>query len=347
MERKLFTSLALAAAVLALPGCGHIGKDGGNVRRDDILVEVQTIDGRTTSGEEAGYVGNVKAGRSVLLSAKHGGTLASLKVREGEKVSAGQTIAVVESQSVRSMYDAAHATLAQAEDAYRRVSQVHESGSVADVKMVEVETKLAQARASAASADKALEDCTLKAPFGGYVDALPAEEGVELDILSPVARIVDISSVEVRISVPESEIGALKVGDRASIDVAALNLTGLKGHISAKGVSASPLSHSYDCTISLDSPAEGLMPGMVCKVRIPKNGEAGIAVPSSVVQIGNDGKYLWVVRDGKVSRAAVSTGGFSGKGVLILSGLEEGDQVIVKGYQKVSSGMRVRTVEAQ
>lgn len=345
MERRLLAMFALAA--LLLPGCRQTGKDKRHVQRNDILVEVQTMSGATASGDEAGYVGNVKAGRSVLLSAKHGGTLSSLKVREGERVSAGETIAVIESQSVRSMYDAAHATLSQAEDAYRRVSQVHETGSVADVKMVEIETKLAQARASAASADKALEDCTLKAPFGGYVDHLPAEEGVELDILSPVARIVDISTVEIHISVPEGEIGKLNAGDRASVDVAALNLTGLKGHISAKGVSASPLSHSYDCTVLLDSPAEGLMPGMVCKVRIPKNGAAGMVVPSSVVQVGNDGKYLWIVRDGMVCRAAVSTGGFSGKGVLILSGLEEGDQVIVRGYQKVSSGMRVRTVEAQ
>ena len=51
-----------------------------------------------------------------------------------------------------------------------------------------------------------------------------------------------------------------------------------------------------------------------------------------------------MVRDGRVCRQDVKTGGFAGKGVLISEGLQEGDLVIVRGYQKVSSGMEVQTV---
>ena len=65
----------------------------------------------------------------------------------------------------KSSHEMAHATLDQAEDGYRRAEQVYRSGSIAEVKMVEITTKLNQARA--ASADKALEDCTIKAPFDG------------------------------------------------------------------------------------------------------------------------------------------------------------------------------------
>ena len=86
------------------------------------------------------------------------------------------------------------------------------------------------------------------------------------------------------------------------------------------------------------------MPGMVCRVRMDGEAVEGCVVPASILQTGKQGRYLWVVSDGKVCRRNVSVGGFAGKGVLITDGLQEGDLVIVRGYQKVSTGMAVETV---
>ncbi len=328
-------------------GCHeHPDKNGSQTMRTPVTVRVQTIS-RGATTETSAYIGTVQPDKSVLLSAKHSGTVTGLKVKKGERVKAGQVIATIESQTVRSSWQMAHASLEQAEDGYRRAAQVHESGSIADVKMVEVTTKLNQAKAAAASADKALEDCTLKAPFDGYVDEVFTDEGVNLDIFGAVARIVDISSVEIHFSVPENEIGALSIGQGIRLDVSALGITGAAGRISSKGVSASPLSHCYDCIATLDSAHAGLMPGMVCRLRLLRQGEDEITVPASVLLTGTDGRYLWLVRDGAAYRQKVKVGGFSGKNVIITDGLDEGDKVIVSGYQKVSTGMEVRTEEAR
>lgn len=89
------------------------------------------------------------------------------------------------------------------------------------------------------------------------------------------------------------------------------------------------------------------MPGMVCRLKLCRQGDAGIAIPASVLLTGTDGRYLWLVRDGAAYRQKVKVGGFSGRNVIITDGLDEGDKVIVAGYQKVSTGMKVRTEEAQ
>ena len=134
-------------------------------------------------------------------------------------------------------------------------------------------------------------------------------------------------------------MGSLKVGQRISLDVSATGAEGLKGRITSKGVSASPLSHCYDCIAVLDNGSHGLMPGMVCKLKLSPR----IIIPASALLTDSGCRYLWLAKDGKAIRQEVKTGGFAGKGVVITEGLKEGDLVIVEGYQKVSTGMEVKT----
>ena len=128
------------------------------------------------------------------------------------------------------------------------------------------------------------------------------------------------------------------------MDVPAAGIQDVRCRVERKGISASALSHSFDCTLKPLAAVPGLMPGMVCRIRMDGKGAEGCVVPAAILQTGKEGRYLWVVRDGRVCRQDVKTGGFAGKGVLISEGLQEGDLVIVRGYQKVSSGMEVQTV---
>lgn len=334
----------ILAGLLAIAGCANRSGDSAGSGRTPVSVKVQEITDVSTTGTVS-YVGTAEAVRSAVVSAPGAGRLVSLEVSRGDKVSAGQELGQLESQTVRSSWQMAQATLAQAEDGYERASKVYSSGSISEVQMVEINTKLSQARAAAEAAQKALDDCTLRAPFDGYVSEIMAAESAQLDMFEPVLRIMDLSEIIIRFPVPESEINSLDVGQEISVDVAATGSTGLSGRILSKGVDASPLSHSYDCTAELSGGPGRLMPGMVCEVRIQKDGAPAAVVPASVVQTGTDGRYLWTVKDGAACKTPVKVGGFSGKGVMITEGLEKGDLVIVEGYQKVSSGMKVRIEE--
>lgn len=342
MKRVAFYVMLLLSAA----GCAPKSQGIEGADKAPVAVRVQRISGKSTS-ETISYVGTAEAGRSTVVSAPSPGRLVSLYVKRGDRVEAGQAIAQIESQTVRSAWQMAQATLEQAEDGYNRAMQVYSSGSISEVQMVEINTKLTQARASAEAAQKALDDCTLRAPFDGYVSEIMAEESVQLNMLEPVARIMDISEIIIRFPVPESEINSLEIGQEITIDVAATGSAALSGKVLSKGISASPLSHSYDCTASLDAGPGKLMPGMVCEVHVKEGGNAGPVIPASVIQTGTDGRYIWTVRDGKACKTTVKVGGFSGTGVIITEGLDEGDLVIVEGYQKVSSGMKVTTEENQ
>lgn len=332
--------LAAAAAIIA--GCSSGGEKGGQTE----AIPVKTLTLQPTDGLSGrNYVGTVEASKTAVLSCSYSGTLKELWADVGDIVRKGDTIAVIESQNVISAKQMADAVLAQAEDGYRRLSQVHESGSVADVKMVEVRTQLDRARASAQAAQKALDDCTVKAPFDGVIGEVFAEQGVEMNAIEPLIRLMDISSVEIGFSVPEKEIGSISPGDRFSVEVPAMGGQGFQATVKSKGISASRLSHSYECTLSPSVPVKGLMPGMVCKVYDRTQEGSSIVIPASVVRTDGTGRYVWTVTpENTVEKRYITAGGFSGKGIVVDSGLEEGDRVITEGTQKVSGGMKVKVI---
>ena len=292
------------------------------------------------------YVGEIDASGSAVISTNHSGTLDAINVQQGTKVKKGDVLAEVTSKNVIASYEISHATLKQAEDGYERVKKVHQSGTVADVKMVEIETQLAKARAAAKSSEQSLEECKIKAPFDGTVSEVLVEKGVHVGPGAPVLKLVDLSTIKIAIPVPEAEIGRIKIGQKALIDVPALNMTGIKAHVELKGVTAAFPSHTYKCTLVLDEKQTQLYPGMVCKVRLSEVSDAlRIRIPASAVEMDSNGRFVWTVKDGVVGRKYVTVDGYQEQGVIVSAGLEPGDKVVVKGAAKVSTGMKVNSVE--
>ena len=339
MRKLILVCLALIAV-----SCAD-NRSKKNTEKEPINVGVITVAPMSAQYYNV-YVGEINASGSAIISSNHAGILETIKVEQGTQVKKGEVLAEVVSKNVLASYEISHATLRQAEDGYKRVMQVHKSGTVADVKMVEIETQLAKAKAAAKSSEESLEECKIKAPFNGTVSEVLIEQGVHVAPGSPVLKLVDLSTIDITIPVPEAEIGNIKIGQKALIDVPALNIIGIPASVRLKGVTASSPSHTYKCTLVPDKKQENLYPGMVCKVRLAEVSESmTIRIPASAVEMDSNGRFVWVVKDGVVGRSYVTVDGYQEQGVIISSGLEEGDKIIVKGAAKVSTGMKVNSVE--
>ena len=334
--------LILCAVLPVIAACGGKGQQT-RTRAMPVVVKVLPASDRT-SQVSTSFVGTVSSSRTATLSAPVSGTLVRLSVREGERVTEGQVLAEVRSQSVQSAYDGAKSRLDQAEDGWTRIQQVYVDGAVTEVDYVKVRTQVEEARAAEKAARKTLEDCCVKAPFSGYVEKTFQTEGVEVTLADNLLRMIDLSALEVHFPLPENEFGQYAQGAKATVYVPALDRS-FSGLLQSKGVVASSMSHSYDCTAVLTEPAAGLMPGMVCKVYLESGGLQGCTVPPVSVKTDMQGRYVWVVNDGVVAKRYVTVGGFNGSGIVITDGLQENDKVIVEGARKVSVGMQVQTEE--
>lgn len=345
--------IALAGLVV-LTGCHNKQQQIENI------VTVKTAAaGTTVTGGEQNYAGSIEEQSGTMLSFATAGTIKALYVHEGQNVAAGQLIGVVDatttgsaSEMARATTQQARETLAQAQDAYNRMKLLHDNGSLPEIKWVEVETKLAQARQMLAQAQaaeriarKGLADTRLTAPFSGYIARKAADAGQNVVPGQAVVNLVKIDQVKVKISVPEEEIAKIRMGQRVMFRVASLDNATFFGKVSEKSIAADPISRSYTVKAMVPNAGHRLLPGMVCDVytSIDPQTEA-LSLPANLIQIDIDNRpFVWTVADGKARKVKVVLGENVGENVIIKAGIQQGDQVIVAGQQKVSQGQKVKT----
>ena len=334
-----FVILAVLLGLL-VAGCRH---EAPKQEQAAVTVEVMVVD-TVAGGMTRTYVGEVEENLSVAASFPLGGRVERVYVHEGDHVRAGQILATVNSSNAQNAYNSAKASLEQAEDAYKRLKKVYDQGSLAEVKWVEMETTLEKARSMEQIAKKQLEDCTLRAPVAGVVGSCNAKAGASLLPGEPAVTILDMGSVSVSFSVPESEISTVNIGDNASVCVAALDNRILTGRITDRSVNASRVSHSYEVKIAFPNQDRSLLPGMVCKVQLEQPDDQGFVIPAKCVQTRPEGLSVWVVENGRAQHRLITSSAFMSNGVLVSSGLHPGDTVITSGMDKlyVNSELRMK-----
>ena len=295
--------------------------------------------------QEAGtaYVGTVEEATSVAVSFTNMGTVKQICVSEGQRVRKGQLIAEMDKTQAQNTLAMAEASHKQATDALERMRQLHENKSLADMKWVEVQSKVEQAEASLSAAKKMLEDCEIHAPMDGIVGKKWVSAGETALPSQPVLTILDIKTLKVKVSIPEREISSIKPGTTSSISIEAIGDKTLEGGVIEKGVVADALTHTYDIRIALPNPEGDILPGMVAKVYLHANDSIqGMTLPVRSIQQSADGKhFVWVVKGDKAHRKDIAMGKTLGNRIQILSGLDQNDHVITNGYQKVSEGTLV------
>ena len=371
-NHALYGMALMMLASSLLVSCGK--KTEGQAKTEPVLVKEMIVGegGLTADGSQVGgmgtasmganYSGTVEEENGVALSFSMGGTIKQLRVKVGDHVRRGQLIASVDPTSIKNSFDVAHATRLQAEDAFKRMKQLHDKGSLPDIKWVEVQSQLQQAVSTENIARKSLSDCSLYAPMDGVISEKNAEVGQNAAPGMPIAKLVTTRVLNVKIAVPESEVAGLHVRQRAKIQVQALDGRWFSGYVIEKGVIADPITRSYSVKIRVEGAADGLLPGMVsnvslAKIALSKGAAAGnvsssaaeapscIIIPASLVQLGDDNSnFVWVDEGGKAVRRTIVCGEYMSQGVSIVSGLKHGDKLIVEGQQKVCTGTPLKAI---
>ena len=373
--------IAVSALSLLTVSCSKQKQERENV------VKVKTIEASSTSlyGAE-NYSGTIEENGGISLSFPVGGTVKQLNVAEGQAVGSGQLVAVLDATTLGNLVSASSATVGQAQaavgqaraglaqaeksaaqalDAYKRMKQLHDNGSLPEIKWVEVQTQyqqaqdavnlvrqqVSQAEAAVQSAKaqknislKNLHDTRLYAPSAGYISKKLTEVGQNVAPGQPVAMLVNIRQVKVKINVPEDDIAKIHVGQEFRFTVSSLSGQTFTARVTEKGVAADPITRSYEVKAVADNANRKLLPGMVCDVYVQSSSNvSAIILPANIIQIDIDNRpFVWTVVNGVARKTNVTLGESVGDNVQIVGGLSSKDKVIIEGQQKVSNGMKVQ-----
>ena len=328
-------------AVLLVSSCGQKKEQQikAPTRVKTLVVSPGLVDNAQT------YVGIVEEREATAVSFTGMGVVKRMLVNEGQTVSRGQLIAEMDDTQARNLLAGAEASMTQANDALERFKMLHDNGSLPEVQWVEIQSKVAQAKSQLEVAKKNLADCRLTAPVGGIIGKKLVGTGETALPSQAVVNILDISTVKIKVSVPEAEIGGITANTPTSIKVEAIDGSYRGGRIE-KGVEADALTHTYDIRINVVNSGRKLLPGMVASVRFISEGSQAIGskmIPVTAVQKNADGSlFVWTVDQKKSAhRTPVAIGQTEGNYVLVSDGLNMGNRIVTEGYQKLSEGTKV------
>ena len=308
---------------------------------------VKTVTMSSASADDAQtYVGIVEEREATAVSFTGMGVVKRVPVDEGQAVGRGQLIAEMDDTQARNLLSGAEAALTQANDALERYKMLHDAGSLPEVQWVEIQSKVAQAKSQYEVARKNLADCRLTAPVSGVIGKKLIGAGETALPSQAVVTILDISSVKVKVAIPETEIGGISGNTSSIIKVEAIGRSFEGGRIE-KGVQADALTHTYDIRIHVANKERKLLPGMVASVLFSSDKREvkseKLSMPVTAVQKQADGNlFVWTVgKDSTAHRTMITTGETLGNRIVVASGISEGERIVTEGYQKLSEGTKV------
>lgn len=352
--RLKFKPVISPVILLALSACFlscHKKDKEGPTPAPPVRVSIMTVanDSDKISTE---YSGTVVAAETTTVSFAVAGKIKSLSVKEGDKVSKGQVLGKIDAGDYENARNIAYAQLAEAQDGYNRLKKLHDANALPAVKWVEMEQKLKQAQNAAEMADRTLNDAVLRSPVSGTISEKMADVGQSILPVQPIYEIVSTDDLQVEVTLTENEISAYNSGDTALVSFNVEGQEKLKGKIISKSVVADPLTRGYTVKISLPATKSKLLPGMLANVvfeetsKVKDKSPTGIILPSGTVMLNNDNtRFVWVVKNNKAQRRTVMVDELVATGILVTSGLNPGDTVIISGMQKVGTGSSLEIVD--
>jgi multidrug efflux pump subunit AcrA (membrane-fusion protein) len=199
-----------------------------------------------------------------------------------------------------------------------------------------------QAKADVANAQVLVSYARIDSPISGVVVAKHTEVGSTATPGTPLLTIEDGSHYRLEVAVEESQLGKIGMGHRARLRVDALGADDLEGAVSEITPAADPMSRSY--TVKVDLPArQSVRSGLYGAARFASGQKQAILIPQKAVAYRGQLAGVFVVDDAGVARLRlIKTGKTYGENVEALSGLNDGERVVVDGVADVKDGARIQ-----
>lgn len=353
MKKYIVYPLCLAA--IALTACtGKNEKADSKSNEENIpAVKVETVESRVVD-QLGTYTASVEAQIVNNISSNMPNRIKQILVDEGQRVSAGQKVVVlddVNTFSYETQVDNARANLKNVEVNYNRALELFKIGGGTKQQVDAMEIQLVNAKNALAQAERTLrnarENTVLTSPISGVVTARNYDPGDMTGNL-PILTVARVQPVKIVINVTESELPRVHKGMPADIRFDTYGDELFKGVVSTVMPTVDPQSRTFGVEITLANADGKVLPGMFGRVTLNLGKADRVVVPDKAVvkQQGSGNQYIYVYNsDGTVSFNQVQLGQRLGSEYELLSGVEPGSQVVVSGQARLANGVKVKVTK--
>ena len=350
--------MMLAAIAATLVSCGG---GGGRPQFGDNEYPVVTV-GTSSADMQTTYPATIKGVQDVEIRPKVQGFLVQINVKEGQTVSAGQTLFVLDNATYQAAVRQAQASVNAAQQqvntaqlTYDNSKQLHANRVIGDYELQtsqnsleSAKAQLSQAQASLANAKEQLSFCYVKSPASGVVGTLPLKKGALVSGSNTLTTVANISSMEVYFSVTEKE--AMTISQSGLDNIPAVKLQLADGSIYAHEGKVTKMSGVVDAATgsvqliaAFQNPEKQLKSGMTGTIIIPRQSNDVIIIPMSCVSEVQNKKFVYLLGEGnKVKYTEIQVDPQNdGNTYVVTGGLKAGDKYVTNGIAKLNDGMEI------
>ena len=341
--------LSILLAMICIGGCEF--QDSSSTPPAEVLrpAKIMTVTQGVTE-QLYEFPARVEALQSVDISFEVGGPLAELPIREGETLRQGALVAALDPTDFQLALQEAEVQLRLAAQDLNRKHKVLQENGIAKSQVEDARSLYELQKVRLSKAKERLQDSRITSPFDGFVARRFFDRHVNIRPGEPVARLLDLTSLQVVFNAPEQLLASSSpdrlIGAWAEFSFAPGQEFEL-AYYENRG-EADSLVQTYEISMTMDNPGDwNILPGMTATVRLKlRDSSAGmIVIPASAIVPAPDSELsVWVYAPDtqKVYRRHIEPGPLQQGGIPIKEGLEPGEQIIVTGASHLQAGMRVQ-----
>lgn len=351
--------LLAVITVFTLVGIGCSSSEEADTSQQQPISVVTQTAGYAQGTATHRFSGSVTSDRTITMSTKVMGRITELDVKEGDFVKKGDVLVRIKDdnlQAQKSQVESglleARAALQNTETNYTRIKNLYEQESATKKELDDISTQFEMAKAKVKTLESKLREVEdmldytkLTAPFDGYVVSKSLTEGDMAGPGQPIISFEQEKEMNVKITVPESEIGLFSLDDTVGVDVEAAGYRG-EGIVSNINQSGNRGSRQFAVEVTLPEQAveQGVKSGMFAEVGLATEKDRAIVVPQKAIVERGQLTGLYTLNDNsEVVLRWVRLGDSFGENVEILSGLKAGEAYVSKVDRPLSEGQKVST----
>ena len=353
--KRLMTLAAIAATLVSC------GSGGGRPSFGDNEYPVVTA-GTSSADMQTTYPASIKGVQDVEIRPKAQGFLTQINVKEGQTVSAGQVLFVIDNETYQAQVRQAQAAVNSAQQqvntaqlTYDNSKQLHANKVIGDYELQtsantleSAKAGLAQAQAVLATAKEALSYCYVKSPAAGVVGTLPFKKGALVSGSNVLTTVSNISSMEVYFSVTEKDAmrisqEGLSVFPPVKLQLADGTIYGHEGTVTKMSGVIDAATGSVQVIAVFSNPDKVLKSGGTGNIIIPRVNSSAIIIPQACVSEVQNKKFVYTLTDGnKVKYTEIKVDPQNdGNNYIVTEGLKAGDKYVTNGITKLNDGMEI------
>ena len=362
MKKNKMMRVAVVATVLMSCGGG-----GGRPTFGDNEYPVDVVATQNASLQST-YPATINGVQDVEIRPKVSGFLTQINVTEGQTVSAGQVLFVIDNETYQAQVRQAQAAVNTAQSAvntakltFDNTKKLHASKVVGDYELqtaentfLSAQAQLAQAQAALSSAKEALSFCYVKSPAAGVVGTLPLKKGALVSASNVLTHVSDISTMDVYFSMTEKDMltmsqgegglkGAVEKFPPLKLQLADGTMYAYDGHVTSISGVIDRSTGSVQLKAQFPNPEKLLKSGGSGSIVIPSVADSAIVIPQRVVMEVQNKKFVYVLKENnKVAYTEITVDPQNdGVNYIVTSGLKVGDKYVTNGITKLTDQMEI------